>query len=71
MFPPREDVLRILPEIILSLSGIVLMLVEPFLNRARRHVLVTLAGMGSGLALACTIYPAMLPGSPTPRARFP
>ena len=45
MFPPREDVLRLLPEIILSLSGIVLMLVEPFLTRARRPVLVSLAAL--------------------------
>src|SRR5580692_5138314 len=63
MFPPREDVLRLLPEIILCLSGILLMLVEPFLTRARKSVLVTLAALGSGLALASTIYPAMLPGT--------
>ena len=63
MFPPREDVLRLMPEIILSLSGILLMLVEPFLTRARRSVLVTLAALGSGLALVSTIYPATLPGT--------
>ena len=54
--------LRLLPEIILSLSGIVLMLVEPFLTRARRTILVSLAAMGSGLALVATIYPALHPG---------
>ncbi len=63
MFPPRQDVLRLLPEIILSVSGILLMLVEPFLTRARRSVIVTLAAAGSGLALVSTIYPAMLPGT--------
>src|SRR6266699_99666 len=63
MFPPREDVLRLMPEIILCFSGILLMLVEPFLTRARRTVLVTLAALGSGLALVSTIYPAMLPGT--------
>ncbi len=62
MFPPREDVLRLLPEIILSLSGIVLMLVEPFLTRARRTILVSIAATGSGLALVATIYPALHPG---------
>ncbi len=41
MFPPREDILRLMPEIILSLSGILLMLVEPLLTRARRNVLVS------------------------------
>src|SRR5438445_3696303 len=63
MFPPREDVLRLMPEIILCFSGILLMLVEPFLTRARRTVLVTLAALGTGLALVSTIYPATLPGT--------
>jgi NADH-quinone oxidoreductase subunit N len=63
MFPPREDVLRVMPEIILCLSGILLMLVEPFLMHARRNVLVTLAALGSALALVSTIYPATLPGT--------
>ena len=62
MFPPRQDLLRLMPEIILCLSGILLMLVEPLLTRARRRVLVSLAALGSGLALVATIYPAMLPG---------
>src|SRR5260370_4888525 len=63
MFPPREDVLRVMPEIIRCLSGILLMLVEPFLMHARRNVLVTLAALGSALALVSTIYPATLPGT--------
>ena len=63
MFPPREDVLRLMPEIILCFSGILLMLAEPFLTRARRTVLVTLAALGTGLALVSTIYPATLPGT--------
>src|SRR5580700_5822070 len=63
MFPPREDILRLMPEIILSLSGILLMLIEPLLTRSRRNVLVSLAALGSGLALVSTIYPAMLPGT--------
>src|ERR1700739_4133208 len=63
MFPPREDILRLMPEIILSLSGILLMLIEPLLTRARRSVLVGLAALGSGLALVSTIYPEMLPGT--------
>jgi len=63
MFPPRQDVLRLMPEIILSLSGILLMLIEPFLSGARRTLIVTLAALGSGLALVSTIYPATLPGT--------
>ena len=63
MFPPREDILRLMPEITLSLSGILLMLIEPLLTRSRRNVLASLAMLGSGLALVSTIYPAMLPGT--------
>ena len=62
MFPPLQDVLRVLPEIILSVTGILLMLVEPFLTRAHRSVLAPLAAGGGALALISTIYPAMLPG---------
>jgi len=47
----------------LSLSGILLMLIEPLLTRSRRNVLVSLAALGGGLALVSTIYPAMLPGT--------
>jgi NADH-quinone oxidoreductase subunit N len=62
MFPGREDVLRAAPELVLCLSGILLMLVEPFLSRARRAILVSVAGCGAGLALAATLYPALHPG---------
>src|SRR5437588_1167646 len=63
MFPPRPDVLRLMPEIILSLSGILRRLIEPFLSGARRTAIVTVAALGSGLALVSTIYPATLPGT--------
>ena len=62
MFPGREDVLRLAPELVLCLTGIVLMLLEPFLSRARRATLVSVAGGGAGLALAATLYPALHPG---------
>ena len=62
MFPARDDLLRLAPELVLCFSGIVLMLVEPFLTRARRAVLVTLATLGAGVALAATYYPATRPG---------
>jgi NADH-quinone oxidoreductase subunit N len=63
MFPPRDDVLRLAPEIVLCVAGIVLMLVEPFLKRARRAVLLSLATLGAAASLAATIYPATRPGS--------
>ena len=62
MFPGREDILRLAPELVLCLTGIVLMLVEPFLRHARRATLVSVAGGGAGLALAATLFPALHPG---------
>ena len=63
MFPARDDLLRLAPEFVLCISGMVLMLVEPFLTRARRSVLVSLAGLGAGLALGAIYYPATRPGA--------
>jgi NADH-quinone oxidoreductase subunit N len=62
MFPAREDLLRVAPELVLCISGILLMLLEPFLSRTRRTTLVSVAGCGAGLALAATLYPAFHPG---------
>ncbi len=62
MFPPLDDLYRVAPEVILCLSGIVLMLVEPFLRRARRAVLLPIATSGATLALLAIIYPATRPG---------
>src|SRR3990172_1847030 len=62
MFPGREDLLRLAPELVLCLTGILLMLLEPFLSHARRATLVSVAGGGAGLALAATLFPALLPG---------
>ncbi len=63
MFAARGDLLRVLPETILCVSGILLMLIEPFLTGARRGVLVTLATLGATAALIATIYPARHPGA--------
>jgi NADH-quinone oxidoreductase subunit N len=63
MFPPREDLLRLAPEMVLCASGILLMLVEPFLGRARRGILLFLATTGAAVALATTILPATHQGT--------
>src|SRR5579862_2327275 len=63
MFPHPEDLLRLAPEIVLCASGILLMLVEPFLGRARRGTLLFLATAGAELALAATILPATHQGA--------
>jgi len=62
MFPPRGDILRLAPELVLCFFGILLMLVEPFLTHARRGILLFLATTGAALALVATILPAMYPG---------
>jgi NADH-quinone oxidoreductase subunit N len=63
MFPPREDLLRLAPELVLCASGILLMLVEPFLGRERRSILLFLATTGATLALAAAIFPATHQGT--------
>lgn len=63
MFPVREDILRVAPELVLCGFGILLMLVEPFLGRARRGTLLFLATTGAALALAATLLPATHPGT--------
>src|SRR5579862_7048643 len=63
MFPHPEDILRLAPEFVLCASGILLMLVEPFLGRARRGTLLFLATTGAALALAATILPATHQGA--------
>ena len=62
MFPARDDIFRLAPELVLCTTGILLMLIEPFLTQARKAVLATLATLGAALALAATVYPAMRPG---------
>jgi NADH-quinone oxidoreductase subunit N len=62
MFPPRGDILRLAPELVLCFFGILLMLVEPFLTHARRGILLFLATTGAALALVATILPATYPG---------
>ena len=63
MFPAREDLLRVAPELVLCGFGILLMVIEPFLENARRSVLLFLATLGAALALAATVLPATHPGT--------
>ena len=63
MFPPREDILRVAPELVLCVSGMVLMLVEPFLGQARRGTLLFLATTGAALALAANVLSATHQGA--------
>ncbi len=62
MFAAREDLLRIAPELVLCGFGILLMLIEPFLGKERRGVLLFLATVGAAGSLVATILPATHPG---------
>ncbi len=63
MFPAHDDLLRIAPEVVLCVSGVILMLLEPFLTAARRAVFLTVATLGAAGALAAIFYPATRPGT--------
>lgn len=57
------DYVRILPELVLSLFGIVVMLLEPLLDeRRRQRTLGTIALVGSLAAVAGSAYQAQYPG---------
>jgi NADH-quinone oxidoreductase subunit N len=64
MIPPASDYLRILPELVLSVFGILVMVAEPLLpaNRDRKPIGV-LAFAGAVLAVAATFVQAQNPGS--------
>ena len=57
MFPPLEDVYRLAPELIWSLTGILLMLVDPFVAKPRKRWMGGLALIGATFGLAATIFP--------------
>jgi NADH-quinone oxidoreductase subunit N len=57
--PPREDFLRVLPELILCAGGALLMLAQPFLRN--RHALSFLALLASAAATISTIFPLLNP----------
>ena len=61
--PDSADYIRILPEIVLSLFGIVIMLLDPILEeRQSQRILGGVALAGSVIAIWATLYSAKLPG---------
>jgi len=61
--PEAADYIRVLPEIMLSIFGMAIMLVDPLLQERRRPAtLGTIALLGSLAALAATWYQAHYPG---------
>jgi NADH-quinone oxidoreductase subunit N len=62
MFPLREDLLRVAPEVVWCLAGTLVMLLDPFWKKWRRASGI-LALLGAGLGTLATMYPAFLPGT--------
>jgi NADH-quinone oxidoreductase subunit N len=61
MFPVREDMLRVLPELIWCGFGVLLMLFQPFVRN--RHFFTILALVGSLLGTLSALWPAALGGT--------
>ncbi len=61
--PQTADYIRILPELVLSLFGIIIMMAEPLIDERRNQQLLgTLALIGSLAAIAASVYQAAYPG---------
>ncbi len=63
MVPQAADYIRLLPEIVLSIFGMILMLLDPLLdNRRSQRTLGAIALVGSLCALGATLFQAKYPG---------
>src|SRR5581483_3801548 len=61
--PQGVDYVRILPELVLSIFGMIVMMVEPMIDERRnQRVLGTIALVGSMAAVAASVYQAGFPG---------
>ena len=64
MTPPGTDYMRILPELVLSIFGMLIMVVDPLLDDESSHQsLGTIALIGTLAALASTFWMARYPGT--------
>ena len=62
--PPGTDYMRILPELVLSIFGMLIMVVDPLLDEENSHQsLGTIALVGTLAALASTAWMAQYPGT--------
>ena len=62
--PPGADYMRILPELVLSIFGMLIMVVDPLLDEENSHQsLGTIALIGTLAALASTAWMAQYPGT--------
>lgn len=63
MFPLREDLIRVAPELVACAFGILIMILEPFLRRERKGALATTGLLGTLLSLGAAVWAAQLPGT--------
>jgi len=63
MFPPIEDVYRLLPEFVACFFGVVVMLAEPFVGRERKLWLARVALIGATFSLAAVVDSMQHPGT--------
>ena len=64
MLPQGADYMRILPELVLSIFGMLIMVVDPLLDEDNSHqALGTIALIGTLAALASTFWMAQYPGT--------
>ena len=59
MFPSLEDAYRLAPELLLCAFGMLVMLIDPFVPRARKSAVTGLGVLGAALALGATALPAI------------
>jgi NADH-quinone oxidoreductase subunit N len=63
MIPQAADYIRLLPEIVLTIFGMIIMLVDPLIDEQRsQRTLGTIALIGSLAALVATLFQANYPG---------
>jgi NADH-quinone oxidoreductase subunit N len=63
VIPQAADYIRILPEIVLSIFGMVIMVLDPLMDERRsQKTLGTIALVGSLAALAATLFQSRFPG---------
>jgi len=63
VIPQAADYIRILPEIVLTIFGMIVMVLDPLLDERRsQRTLGTIALVGSLAALAATLFQAQYPG---------
>src|SRR4030095_3333623 len=63
VIPQNADYLRILPEIVLALFGMIVMVLDPLLDdKASQKTLGVIGLVGGAAALAATAYMAQAPG---------